>query len=306
MNHSVLIVDDSYTVREQIIATLKGVSLFSEYREARDGLEAFKLLLQAKADLVICDLEMPRIDGFRFLQMINSREDLRDLPIIMLTGRSEQKMKIRGLEEGACDYVTKPFDPGELLARVKVQLKILTLQDELKKTNHRLTEASNTDPLTGLYNRRYLMEFLECQLARSGRTQEPLSLLMIDIDHFKGVNDTYGHQVGDSVLKSVADVATASLRCYDIATRYGGEEFVLVLPGTELSGATIVAERVREAVQAITFHPPYEALTVMASIGIATLSSTQVDSIEDLLNRADEALYRAKEAGRNRIAAAEL
>ena len=112
MTHTVLVVDDSYTIREQIIATLKGISLFSEFREARDGLEGFKSLIESRVDLVICNLEMPRIDGFRFLQLINSRDDLRDLPIIMLTGRCEQKMKIRGLEEGACDYVTKPFYPG--------------------------------------------------------------------------------------------------------------------------------------------------------------------------------------------------
>ncbi|MGD0585285.1 MAG: diguanylate cyclase [Oryzomonas sp.] len=306
MTRSVLIVDDSYTIREQIIVALEGISLFSEYREARDGLEGFKSLIESRVDLVICDLEMPRIDGFRFLQLINSRDDLRGLPIIMLTGRCEQKMKIRGLEEGACDYVTKPFDPGELLARIKVQMKILALQDELKKTNQRLTEASNTDPLTGLYNRRYLMSFLECELARSGRTQEPLSILMIDIDHFKNVNDTYGHQAGDVVLKSIADVARANLRCYDIAARYGGEEFVLVLPGTELSGALIVAERLRAAVRAATYHPPCEALTVMVSIGVAAISLAQVDAIEALLKRADEALYRAKEAGRNRIEAAVL
>jgi two-component system, cell cycle response regulator len=308
MTYNVLVVDDSSMVREQIITTLKGASTFGEYREACDGLEGFKSLIRSKADLVICDLEMPRFDGFRFLQLINSRENLRGLPIIMLTGRSDQNLKIRGLEEGACDYVTKPFDPGELLARVNVQLKILALQDKLKKTNELLTESnnlltelSNTDPLTGLYNRRYLMEFLEIEVTRAERTIENLSLLMLDIDHFKKVNDIYGHQSGDAVLKAVADVAKGNLRNYDIAARYGGEEFVVVLPNTPLSEASLVAERLRESVQALSFPAPLDGLTTTVSIGVATFPSTQVDSIETLLEKADDALYRAKHAGRNKV-----
>jgi diguanylate cyclase (GGDEF)-like protein len=308
MTYSVLIVDDSSMVREQIITTLKNASIFGEYREACDGLEGFKSLIQSKADLVICDPEMPRFDGFRFLQLINSRENLRGLPIIMLTGRSDQNLKIRGLEEGACDYVTKPFDPGELLARVNVQLKILALQDKLKKTNelliesnNLLSELSNTDSLTGLYNRRYLIEFLEREVPRAERTNENFSLLILDIDHFKKVNDTYGHQSGDVVLKVIAEVAKGNLRNYDIAARYGGEEFVVVLPNTPLSEASIVAERLRESVQALLFPAPMDALTTTVSIGVAAFPSTQVNSIETLLEKADDALYRAKHAGRNKV-----
>src|SRR5208282_1584297 len=148
MSGNILIIDDSDSVRYQIIGTLKKVALFELYSEARDGIDGFKSLIAAKPDLIICDLEMPRMDGFKFLQLVNSREDLKDIPIIMLTGREDRDLKIKGLEQGACDYVTKPFDAGELVARVKVQLKIKALQDELKKSNELLKELSNTDPLT--------------------------------------------------------------------------------------------------------------------------------------------------------------
>src|SRR5512138_3718941 len=162
MGKSILIIDDSETVREQIIQTLMRVtSLFDHYYEAADGIEGFKQVMTRRVSLIVCDLEMPRMDGFKFLGMLQTREELRDIPVIMLTGREDRDLKIKGLEQGACDYVTKPFDAGELIARVRVQLKIRTLQDELKRSNEKLQELSNTDPLTMLYNRRYMMNALE-------------------------------------------------------------------------------------------------------------------------------------------------
>src|SRR5664280_3173316 len=169
MSSSILIIDDSDNVRDLIIRTLSGVALFDRYREARDGIEGIKSLITEKADLIICDLEMPRMDGFKFMSMVHSRQDLRDIPIIMLTGREDRDLKIKGLEQGACDYVTKPFDAGELVARVKVQLKIKALQDELKRSNELLRELSDTDPLTHLHNRRYLTKILNSELARANR-----------------------------------------------------------------------------------------------------------------------------------------
>lgn len=301
MSSSVLIIDDADSVRYLIISTLKKVALFDHYREARDGIDGFKALLAAKTDLIICDLEMPRMDGFKFMQMVNSREDLRDIPIIMLTGREDRDLKIKGLEQGACDYVTKPFDAGELVARVKVQLKIKALQDELKRSNELLKELSNTDPLTRLYNRRYLTKNLNSELVRAKRYNESLSFIILDIDHFKKVNDAYGHQNGDTVLSAVADVIQTGRRCYDIAARYGGEEFVLVLPGTSLAGGITVAERLREDVRAISFKPPLEQLSITISLGVATFPSARVEDEDSLIREADEALYRAKQNGRNRV-----
>jgi diguanylate cyclase (GGDEF)-like protein len=301
MSSNVLIIDDADSVRYHIISTLKKVGLFEHYREARDGIDGFKSLLAAKTDLIICDLEMPRMDGFKFMQMVNSREDLRDIPIIMLTGREDRDLKIKGLEQGACDYVTKPFDAGELVARVKVQLKIKALQDELKRSNELLQELSNTDPLTHLYNRRYLTKILNSELKRSKRYNESLSFIILDIDLFKKVNDVYGHQNGDTVLSAVAEVVRAGRRCYDIAARYGGEEFVLVLPGTTLAGGVTVAEHLREEIMAISFKPPLELLTITISLGVATFPSAQIEDEDSLIRQADEALYRAKQKGRNRV-----
>ena len=301
MYDSILIIDDSDAVRDQITQTLSNVSLFNKYHHACDGIEGFKTLLKVPVELILCDLEMPRMDGFKFLSMLSTREELKDIPVILLTGREDRELKIRGLELGASDYVTKPFDPGELVARVKVQMKIKGLQDELKKSNELLKELSNTDPLTRLYNRRYLMEILDREFQRSHRKRGNLSLVLLDIDHFKKINDSYGHQEGDVVLAGVAETTRAVLRRYDIAARYGGEEFIRVLPETPADEAYAVAARLREAVQEMTFPRPMENLTVTISLGVATYPSERIDCIDSLIRQADEALYRAKQTGRNRV-----
>ena len=301
MSSCVLVVDDSPAIREQVVRTLRDVGLFEEYKEAKDGLEGFKALIESKADLVICDVDMPRMDGFKFLQLVASRPDLQGLPIIMLTGMMDFNSKIRGLEQGASDYLTKPFDSGELVARVKVQLKIKSLQDELKKANEQLKRLTNIDHLTNLFNRRYLSEILEGEFFRARRNRENLSLVIIDIDYFKNVNDTYGHQNGDVVLASVAGLAQQQLRAYDSAARYGGEEFVLLFPGTSLNGGEMVAERLRQSVLEFSFPPPMQDLTLTISAGVATYPSPHVDSVDSLFRQADEALYRAKQNGRNRV-----
>ncbi|HBG07184.1 MAG TPA: diguanylate cyclase response regulator [Geobacter sp.] len=301
MSNCVLVIDDSPAIREQVVRTLSEVGLFDRYKEAKDGLEGFKILIDSKADLVICDVDMPRMDGFKFLQLVESRPELQGVPIIMLTGMMDFNSKIRGLEQGASDYLTKPFDAGELVARVKVQLKIKSLQDELKKANELLKRLTNIDHLTNLFNRRYLAEILDGEFFRARRNNEYLSLVIVDIDYFKKVNDTYGHQNGDIVLAAVASLAQRQLRAYDSAARYGGEEFVLVIPGTSLAGGVMVADRLRQAVLEFAFPPPMEDLTVTVSAGVATYPSPQVDSVDSLFRQADEALYRAKQGGRNRV-----
>jgi len=301
MPTSVLVIDDSAVIREQVVRTLKEVGLFDEYQQARDGLEGFRTLIDSRADLVICDVDMPRMDGFKFLQLVESRPELLGVPIIMLTGMMDFDSKIKGLEQGASDYLTKPFDAGELVARVKVQLKIKSLQDELKKANELLKKLTNIDHLTNLFNRRYLTEILDGEFFRARRNQEQLSLIILDIDYFKKVNDTYGHQNGDVVLAAVAGLSQRQLRAYDSAARYGGEEFVLVIPGTSLEGAVPVAERLRQAVLEFSFPAPMEDLTVTISLGVASYPSAQVDSVDALFRQADEALYRAKQNGRNRV-----
>jgi len=298
---SILIIDDSESIRGQIAQELQGIGLFERIMQAGDGIEAFKLLLATPIDLIICDLEMPRIDGFKLLAMISGREELRDIPVIMLTGHGDREMKIKLLGQGASDYVTKPFDAGELIARVKVQLKIKSLQDELKRSNDLLRQLSNTDPLTLLYNRRYMSEMLEKEMQRSERKGNHLSLIMIDIDRFKQVNDQYGHQNGDQVLVTVANLSRVGLRSYDFAARYGGEEFVLILPETAHEDALTIAERLRSRVEKHLFTGALKGLKVTVSMGVATYPTDFIASLADLVREADEAMYRAKTAGRNRV-----
>lgn len=301
MTNSVLIIDDSNTVRERIIKTLESFDLFSRYYEAEDGLEGFKKLLSAPVDLILCDLEMPRIDGFKFLSMLKSRPELQDVPVLILTGMNDRELKIKGLEQGASDYITKPFDPEELVARVKVHLKLKNLQDDLRRSNELLLELSNTDHLTGLFNRRYMMDALEKELQRTIRKGGNLSLIMMDIDHFKRVNDTYGHIQGDVVLQKVASQLQKELRSYDCAARYGGEEFISILPESNLKEAVFVADRIRESVEAIKFNGPISTLNITASLGIACFPIPGVSTVDSFIKLADDALYRAKSNGRNRV-----
>ncbi|MEI7817917.1 MAG: diguanylate cyclase [Desulfuromonadales bacterium] len=301
MSSSVLIIDDSVTVREQIIRTLESFNLFTRYYEAEDGLEGFKKLLSSPVDIILCDLEMPRIDGFKFLSMLKARPDLQDVPVIILTGMNDRERKIKGLERGASDYITKPFDHEELVARVKVHLKIKKLQDELKRSNELLLELSNTDHLTGLFNRRYMMEALDKEVQRSIRKGGNLSLIMLDIDHFKLVNDGYGHLQGDVVLHKVALQLQKELRSYDCAARYGGEEFVAILPDSSLKEAVFVADRIRLAVQSTRFNGQLAKLSLTVSLGVSWFSNELAGTVDGFIKQADDALYRAKANGRNRV-----
>jgi len=303
MQTSVLVIDDSAVARRLILDTLREIRLFSTYHEAASGIEGFELLRREPIDVVLCDLEMPGIDGFGLLDLMKGREELRDIPVIMLTGEEAQDRKIEGLERGASDYVTKPFDPAELVARVKVQLKVKSLQDHLKQSNRLLEELANTDPLTGLCNRRCLMGVMEREIKRSERTDLPISLVMVDIDFFKRVNDTYGHQMGDEVLVAVSALLQKHLREYDQAARFGGEEFAVVLPATQLHHATQAAERMRAAAGTLTFEGELHDLRLTFSCGVATYPHPRVHSLDELIRTADDALYQAKREGRNRVVA---
>lgn len=306
MFDSILIIDDSEVIRSRIINNLEPFNLFSRYYEAEDGLEGFKKLLTSQVDLVLCDLEMPRIDGFKFLAMMKARPEFQDVPVLILTGMDDRELKVKGLGQGASDYITKPFDPEELVARVKVHLKIKHLQDDLKRSNELLLELSNTDHLTGLFNRRYLMESLDKELQRAVRKQGCLSLILLDIDYFKSVNDTFGHVQGDVVLQKVSQQLQKELRGYDIAARYGGEEFIAVLPDASLKEAVFVAERIRGAIEQLKFVGDISHLRLTASLGVAEFEAPDCNNgVDAFIKQADDALYRAKANGRNRVEFAE-
>ncbi len=300
---TIIVIDDSDAARGRIVAALKSHGVAAQVLSASSGAEGLSLMAAHPVDLVLCDIEMPGIDGFHFLRLKNSRAEFADIPVIFLTIREELKAKVLGLSQGAHDYLTKPFYDEELVARVHVHLRLKALQDELRRKNKRLEEMSRADALTGLSNRRHFRETLAAELARSKRFDLPLSLILLDVDHFKQINDRYGHQAGDEALLSVASVLQRMLRRCDHAARYGGEEFAMILPQTGLEGAQAVAERCRRAVGAAGINTPSGVVRLTVSLGIADYPHESADSVDELIRRADEALYRAKDAGRNRVCA---
>ena len=300
MTRTLLIIDDSKAIRTQVSQIFANGTLFNKILQASDGIEGFKLLVNNKVDLILCDIEMPGIDGLKFLAMLKSREDLKDKPVIMLTSHKDIGTKVRGLESGASDYITKPFEPTEIVARLRVHMQIKILQDELRRSNQLLLELAQTDPLTRLCNRRHLYENLEVEINRCVRSGNPIALIMADIDHFKHINDQYGHQAGDEVLVRISDLLLGELRTYDLAARYGGEEFCLVLPETDLNAAIEVAERIRHKTEAMKLEAPMDREILTVSLGVAAFEDRE-GTIDDLIRLADDALYLAKNSGRNQV-----
>jgi diguanylate cyclase (GGDEF)-like protein len=252
---------------------------------------------------MLLDVMMPRIDGIEVTRRIKGDSSLPFIPIIMQTALETTEDKVEGLDAGADDYITKPINFAELEARVKSLLRIKALQDELERANTRLRHMSQTDGLTGVDNRRHVEERLTEMFEHAARLNEPLAVVMCDVDHFKSVNDTLGHQAGDAVLKQLAEVLRTTAREIDRVGRYGGEEFVVLLPGSNLQDAAAFAERVRRAVEATEFAYPGGTVRRTLSAGVAAWPHPDVRHQEALVKAADDALYAAKECGRNRIVA---
>jgi len=301
MERTALIVDDSETLRHHVERVLRERDVFDRVLSAADGVEGYKLLIHNRVDLVLCDVVMPGIDGFKLLSLKAERPELVEIPVIMLTGEEDVRAKVKGLGAGASDYLTKPFHDDELVARVKVHLKIKALQDELLEKNTRLEELSRTDGLTKVNNRRYFMEVFELELMRAKRYNADLCFVMADIDHFKHVNDEHGHLAGDRVLTVIAQVLAEDLRKHDVLGRYGGEEFALLLPQTGAEGGRVVAERYRRRIELTEIAVGNAAIKVTISMGIASLLNQSVESVDELVRIADQSLYKAKKAGRNRV-----
>lgn len=298
---TVLIIDDSEAVRSTVQEVLRDEPKVARVLTAADGIAGFKQMLETPVDLVLCDLIMPVLDGFKFLALKTTRPEFALVPVIMLTGEEDVRAKVQGLTAGASDYLTKPFDAHELLARVRIHLKIKELQDNLRDKNTRLEQLTRTDELTGLNNRRFFMEMLRNEFKRSERYGTQVVYVMADIDHFKRVNDTYGHLVGDRALVTVAQALARTARAQDIVGRYGGEEFAMMLPHTEPKGGELAAERHRKHVEETVLYLDEGPLVLTLSLGVASFPRPDVKRVEDLIALADEALYRAKAAGRNRV-----
>lgn len=268
---------------------------------AANGREALRQARRHLPDLILMDLDMPGTDGLSAAKTLRGDGCTRHIPVIFVTASTTIENKLRALHEGANDYITKPFHREELLARVYVALRLKALQDALRQRNRVLAETAMLDELTGIYNRRHLMQRLAEEVPRAKRYRLPLSCLMLDLDRFKLVNDTYGHPAGDAVLRQFASILRASVRAADVVGRYGGEEFTIILPQTSTEGARILAERIRERVENTAFDIGEQTLTCTTSVGLAAAPEGEAPDPGWLIAKADGALYDAKAAGRNRV-----
>lgn len=280
--NKILIVDDNEKTRTMLKRHLKKEKY--EIFEAKDGFEALKIVETDTPGVILLDIMMPEISGMDVCRRIRARHDSDLFHIIMLTGVATAESKVSGLDMGADDYVTKPFDIVELLARVRVGFRSVA--------NRKLAIIDN---LTQVYNRNFFTAYLEKAIKQAYRYNHDLSLILTDIDHFKKVNDTHGHLAGDNILTEMGALLKKFCRVSDLAVRWGGEEFIIVMPETNIAGGTVLAEKIREGVAAHDF-PVVPGIT--ASFGVATLKK---EGMARLLKDADEALYAAKENGRNQV-----
>ena len=298
---TIAIVDDDAAIRRLVRLLLRRAGY--ETIESATGAEAEKALREIPWDLAILDRRLPDMDGLKLAEGLKAKPEFRSRYIIMLTGEDDQEDKVEGLESGADDYITKPFQYRELLARIRAGERIVKLQKELLETNKRLELLSITDGLTKLNNHRYLQDELVRAFEESQRYGRPLSLAMIDLDFFKKVNDTYGHAVGDEVLKRAAALFHDSARSTDLVARYGGEEFAVMMPETELPDAATFAEKIRSLIETTPIETQAGPLTATVSIGVASVPHSRIESPKELIVAADRALYRAKKNGRNQVQA---
>jgi two-component system cell cycle response regulator len=291
----ILVVDDSATARAAAAAPLseQGHTVL----DCRDGAEVLTALENnPQVELILCDLEMPGLDGLELLKVLAARRVLSKHPVIMLSAVQDLDSMAQCLEAGAVDFIRKPFFAPELLIRVRNLLS-------LSRANNRLAALAFQDPLTGLFNHRVFSEMLGRSVARSLRRKSPLGLIMADLDLFKRVNDTYGHPVGDQVLKEFARRASGQIRLGDLLSRYGGEEFAIIAADADLAASVAVAERVR----AVLREPIPTAkgdIQISVSLGVAVLDPHLEQAAGQLVERADQALYQAKDQGRDRVVCA--
>ena len=295
----ILLVDDRAASYERITGMLA-----SEHAVEVESNPNQALLRAAEGvyDLLIISLAIENFDGLRLCSQVRSLDRTRNTPILAIADGKDNARMARGLEIGVNDYLTRPIDKNELLARVRTQVRKKRYAERLRENVQQSIEMAITDALTGLYNRYYMESHLSALVEQAAARGKSLTLLMLDIDYFKSINDSFGHDAGDDVLRQLATRVRKSIRGIDLACRYGGEEFVIVMPETDMAVATIVAERLRRRIAAEPFTIPQgRTIETTISIGIATLDAG--DNVPKLLKRADQALYRAKRDGRNRVVA---
>ncbi|MCX7318615.1 MAG: diguanylate cyclase, partial [Hyphomicrobiales bacterium] len=267
--------------------------------------EALFHAAEGNYDLLIVSLSLENFDGLRLCSQARSLERTRQIPILAIADLDNNTRLLRGLEIGVNDYLTRPVDKNELMARARTQVRRRRYTDHLRDNVQHSIEAAITDGLTGLHNRRYMESHLQTLAEQAATRSKPLALMILDIDHFKSINDNHGHDCGDDVLREFAVRIRKSIRGIDLACRYGGEEFVIVMPETDMHVASMVAERLRRSIAGEPFaiDRGNKRIGVTISVGLATLEK-KGEPIADVLKRADVALYRAKHDGRNRVVSA--
>ncbi len=273
---------------------------------AEDGKSAIKTVKTQKVDIIVLDLVLPDISGNEVCRWLKMNDDTKSIPIIMLTVKSSTMEKVEGLKAGADDYLPKPYNEIELNARIYASLRTKALQDKLREKNRELEDAlsklellSVTDHLTKLFNRRYFETVIDQEFSRTQRFKSAAACIMVDVDHFKDINDEYGHRTGDLVLKEIAGIIKSCMRKIDTVARWGGEEFIVLLPGTSKENALHAASRILTSVADHEFQDIGRRITV--SIGVASIPEPSIDTIEKFIHASDLALYEAKSKGRNRI-----
>jgi diguanylate cyclase (GGDEF)-like protein len=295
----VLIAEDDSVLRRRLEKLLGDMGY--EVTSCKDGLEAWETIQSEYApNLLLLDWMMPGMDGVEICRKVRKLAKEPYAYILLLTSKSKQDDIVEGIEAGADGYITKPFNQQELKARLKSGRRITELNEEFLSVRNELQKQTVRDPLTGLYNRRYMAEILENEFARASRYQTDLSCILLDLDFFKNINDTYGHAFGDLVLREFSDCFKQFARQTDIPIRYGGEEFMLLLTNTDIEGARSLAERIRSAGEKKTYDDGTNSATVTVSMGVASVKLHQPSDGRELVAFADKALYRAKAEGRNR------
>jgi two-component system cell cycle response regulator len=297
----ILVVDDRAASYERITGVL---STEHTVEVESNPNQALFRAAEGNCDLLIISLAIENFDGLRLCSQLRSLDRTRNVPILAITDSKDDARMARGLEIGVNDYLMRPIDKNELLARARTQVRKKRYAERLRENVQQSIEMAITDALTGLYNRYYMESHLTALVEQSAARGKALTVLMLDIDYFKAINDSYGHDAGDDVLRQFATRVRKSIRGIDLACRYGGEEFVIVMPETDMAVATIVAERLRRRIAAepFTIQQGTVPIETTISIGIATLDAAD-DNVAKILKRADQALYRAKRDGRNRVVA---
>lgn len=292
MCQKILIVDDNY----RNIKLLSEILLDEDFEvySAEDGVGILELVREIKPDAILLDIMMPKIDGFDVCKLLKSNHDVKDIPVIMVTAKTESVDIKEALGLGAFDYIKKPIDEIEVIARVKSALRYKVNQD-------RLLHLAMKDSLTGVYNHALLIELLNKELLRQKENRSNIAFVMLDVDYFKKVNDIYGHLSGDLILKGLSDLLLESVGPSDIVGRYGGEEFGLVLSDTNSHDAFSLSDRIRKKVEAFDFHIENQNINITVSMGVLLKTPEDSISVNEMIQKADQSLYKAKEGGRNKV-----